>query len=84
MEEQLKILSTIHKVAPNPELYATIKQRIINKEQSIPWFFLSAVAAIFIIMFAAQMYVTSTSSLIEENEISTLISVNSNTLYDDY
>lgn len=85
MESQLKLLSTIHKVQPDPKLYAAIKQRIKQKqEQFVPWSFIRAVAAIFAVMLAAQIYITTATSLTDSDDLSALVPVNSNTLYNEY
>lgn len=85
MEPQLDLLSTLKKAQPDPALYAAIKQRINQqKEQSVPWAFLQAVAAIFVVMFATQIYFTSTTTLTDSEDVSALVTINSNTLYDEY
>ncbi len=85
MEQQFKLLGTIRKAQPDTKLYAAIKLGIKEKqEQAVPWEFLRSVAAIFILMFAAQIYFTSTTSLSENDNKNTIVSVNSNTLYDEY
>lgn len=85
MKPQLELLSTIKKVQPDPALYAAIKQRIKNKtEQSLPWAFLRAAAAIFVIMVAAQLYFNHKNTFSESEDIYASVAVNSNTLYDEY
>jgi hypothetical protein len=84
MERPEDLLTTIKKVQPDSQLYTAIKQRIKNRElEATPWNFLRIAAILCGLLLCAEAYVISSSTVDEMTDEIALVSVNSNTLYDD-
>ncbi len=84
MEHPEDLLKNIQKVAPDPKLYAAIKQRIKNREiETTPWGILKIAAILCGILLCAEAYIIATPAAIDIDDEIALVSVNSNTLYYD-
>ncbi len=84
MEKPENLLQTIQQVQPDPKLYTAIKQRVKNRElETTPWSILKIAAILCGILLCAEAYIIATPATADfDNELA-LVSVNSNTLYDD-
>lgn len=84
MESPENLLKTIQKVQPDPKLYAAIKQRINNRKAEVtPWGILRIAAILCGLLLCVEAYIVITPSTTEIDDTIALVSVNSNTLYDD-
>ena len=84
MERPEDLLTTIKKVQPDSQLYAAIKQRIKNREpEATPWSILRIAAILCGLLLCVEAYVISTPTVDDMSDEIALVSVNSNTLYDD-
>lgn len=84
MEKPENLLQTIQQVQPDPRLYAAIKQRIKYRQTEFtPWKLLKIAAALCGVLLCAEAYIYTTSSTKEADDLIALISINSNTIYDD-
>ncbi len=80
--EAFSLLHQIKKVEPCPDLYAkTIKR--IHKQNIIPWFWVSAVACLLIIIFASEFYIVLRKSHTQRQNISIMIYKTNNYLYNE-
>ena len=84
MERPEDLLKNIQKVQPDPKLYAAIKQRIKNREvETTPWSLLRIAAILCGLLLCVEAYVIMTPSTTDTDATIAIVSVNSNTLYDD-
>jgi hypothetical protein len=84
MERPEDLLTTIKKAQPDSQLYAAIRQRIKNRElEATPWSILRIAAILCGVFLCVEAYVISTPTVDDMADEITLVSVNSNTLYDD-
>ena len=84
MERPEDLLKKIQKVQPDPKLYAAIKQRIKNREvETTPWSLLRIAAILCGLLLCVEAYVIMTPSTTDTDATIAIVSVNSNTLYDD-
>ena len=84
MERPEDLLKMIQKVQPDPKLYAAIKERIKNRKvEATPWSILRIAAILCGLLLCVEAYVIIKPSTSERDEAMAIVSVNSNTLYDD-
>ncbi|EDM45069.1 hypothetical protein SCB49_03074 [unidentified eubacterium SCB49] len=84
MENPENLLQSIKKVQPDPELYATIRQRIRDREkETTPWNILKIAAILCGVLLCIEAYIVIAPSSIETDDTIALVSENTNTLYND-
>lgn len=82
MEKSLELLDSIQRVKPPEGLLLQIERKVENvKGNVVPLTWVKLIAAVFICVFSVEIYVLSNQSV--ENDLTELIQLNDNTLYDE-
>jgi hypothetical protein len=83
IEQVFQQLTSIQKVAPNADLYASII-KAIEKPQMIGWIWVRSVAAILLIFFSLELFLAKKElDNIEATQLKTLVPQTQNTLYNE-